>query len=205
MLESEETKLNIWDSSADCTDPGLRVHNYVGHCGGGKVHLFRFPPPTMCYYNWGNALSPRIYVLFLCVCVRVCVCVCVCVCVSVCVCVCLCVCICVCVCVYMHARGVYNVGTNPFLFYLIHWTNISQSNPEFTNMTSLDSYLALGICPISNFLDWDSVWATNPTHHLPETSEPSPQLLRVKSRCWTQLLYFCFLIFFVLVIISEPG
>lgn len=61
-------------------------------------------------------------------------------------------------------------------------------------MTSLDSYLALGIGPNSTSLDWDSMWATNPTHHLPETCEPSPQLLRFKSRCWTHLLYFCFLI-----------
>ena len=74
ILQSEETKLNIWESSADCTDPGLRVHKYVGLCGGGKEHLFRSPPPTMCYYSAGNALSPRI--LF-CSCVCVCVCVCV--------------------------------------------------------------------------------------------------------------------------------
>ena len=34
MLESLETKLNIWESSADCTDPGLSVHKYVGLWGG---------------------------------------------------------------------------------------------------------------------------------------------------------------------------
>jgi len=73
-------------------------------------------------------------------------------------------------------------------------------------MTSLDSCLVMGICPISTSLDWDSVWATKHSHHLPETFEPSPQLLRFKSCCWTHLLYFCFLIFFpVFVIISEPG
>jgi len=36
ILQSEETKLNIWESPADCTDPGLRVHKCVGLCGGGK-------------------------------------------------------------------------------------------------------------------------------------------------------------------------
>ena len=30
MLENEATKLNFWESSADCTDPRLRVHKYVG-------------------------------------------------------------------------------------------------------------------------------------------------------------------------------
>jgi len=30
MLENEATKLNFWESSADCTDPRLRVDKYVG-------------------------------------------------------------------------------------------------------------------------------------------------------------------------------
>jgi len=102
MLESEETKLNIWESSAHCTDPGLRFHKYVGLCGCGKEHLFRSPPPTMCYYSGGNALSQRFFVLLLCVCV--CACVCVCVFVRVCVCVRACVCVCVCVCTYVHIQ-----------------------------------------------------------------------------------------------------
>lgn len=73
MLECEETKLNISESSADCTDPGLRVHKNVGLCGGGKENIIRSLPPTMCYYSGGNALSPRFSVLFQCVCVFVCV------------------------------------------------------------------------------------------------------------------------------------
>lgn len=33
-------------------------------------------------------------------------------------------------------------------------------------MTSLDSYLALGICPISTSLDWDSMLVTKPIIYL---------------------------------------
>lgn len=43
MLESEETKLNICESSAGCrahcADPGQRCHRDVGLCGSGKEHL----------------------------------------------------------------------------------------------------------------------------------------------------------------------
>jgi len=65
-------------------------------------------------------------------------------------------------------------------------------------MTSLDSCLSMGICPISPSLVWESMWATKPTHHLPETCEPSPQLLRFNSRCWTNSFTFDFLFFFCL-------
>jgi len=121
MLESEETKLIIWLSSAGCIHPLLRVHNYVGLYGDGKEHLFRSPPPTMCDYSGDNALRPKFFVLFVCVCV--------CVCESVCESVCVCVCVCVCTCIQVQCIKYGLIHFSSTLFIEAAFLSQNQSSP----------------------------------------------------------------------------